>query len=198
MKIENDIRFSKTSRGYKAILSYRIEDDVIKKMADNIESELFDRMARMRGYRRGNEIDNDSQEIDEFAKDYCNTFVSSTAAGDAITRIMAKLQSVGNDAAEPDVLGADGLPIKVGETVYLESFGRPFTVVGFDGAYLKDADGGLMRADCATHTPPDTQERIDDDATIHPYEGCGNKAIWDDDGKHPAFCPWCGGTVVNQ
>lgn len=67
---------------------------------------------------------------------------------------------------EPEVLAADGLPIKIGDTVYLESFGRPFTVVGFDGAYIKDADGGLLRADCATHTPPDTQERIDKDALM--------------------------------
>ena len=65
---------------------------------------------------------------------------------------------------EPEVIGADGLPIKIGDTVFLESFGRPFTVVGFDGAYLKDADGGYLRADCATHTPLDTQERIDEDA----------------------------------
>lgn len=71
---------------------------------------------------------------------------------------------------EPEAIGADGLPIKIGDTVYLESFGRPFTVVGFDGAYLKDADGGYLLADCATHTPPDTQERIDADATISSYD----------------------------
>lgn len=64
---------------------------------------------------------------------------------------------------EPEAIGADGLPIKIGDTVYLESFGRPFTVVGFDGAYLKDADGWHLRADCATHTPPETQEQIDED-----------------------------------
>lgn len=29
---------------------------------------------------------------------------------------------------EPEAIGADGLPIKIGDTVYLESFGRPFTV----------------------------------------------------------------------
>lgn len=67
---------------------------------------------------------------------------------------------------EPEVLAADGLPIKVGDTVYLESFGRPFTVVGFDGVYLKNANGGYLRADCATHTPPETQERIDKDALM--------------------------------
>lgn len=67
---------------------------------------------------------------------------------------------------EPEAIGADGLPIKIGDTVYLESFGRPFTVVGFDGAYLKDADGGYLRAACATHTPPDTQEQIDEDALM--------------------------------
>lgn len=64
---------------------------------------------------------------------------------------------------EPEEIGADGLPIKICDTVYLESFGRPFTVVGFDGAYLKDADGGHLRADCATHTTPDTQEQIDEE-----------------------------------
>lgn len=67
---------------------------------------------------------------------------------------------------EPEAIGADGLPIKIGDTVYLESFGRPSAVVGFDGAYLKDADGGYLRAACATHTPPDTQEQIDEDALM--------------------------------
>lgn len=37
---------------------------------------------------------------------------------------------------------------------------------------------------------------VDDDGSYD--TGCGNKAIWDDDGKHPAFCPWCGGTVVSE
>lgn len=78
---------------------------------------------------------------------------------------------------EPEAIGADGLPIKIGDTVFLESFGRPFTVssrhVGFDGAYLKDADGGYLRADCATHTPPDTQERIDEDACKNACEYFG-------------------------
>lgn len=37
---------------------------------------------------------------------------------------------------------------------------------------------------------------VDDDGSWD--TGCGNKAIWEDDGNHPAFCPWCGGTVVDQ
>ena len=78
---------------------------------------------------------------------------------------------------EPEVLGADGLPIEVGDTVYLESFGRPFTVVGFDGSYLKDADGGLLRANYAMHTSPDTQELINEDASMHPHEYCKKYGI---------------------
>lgn len=89
---------------------------------------------------------------------------------------------------EPEAIGADGLPIKIGDTVYLESFGRPFTVVGFDGAYLKDADGGYLRADCATHTLPDTQEQIDEDASKNACEYFGYEGKECDFGC-PAFRP---------
>lgn len=65
---------------------------------------------------------------------------------------------------EPDVLGADGLPIKAGETVYALQGEDPLIVSGYDGEFLKIKSGGLLRADYATHTPPDTQKRIDDDA----------------------------------
>lgn len=69
---------------------------------------------------------------------------------------------------EPEVLGADGLPIEAGQTVYTEFSGSPLVVEKIEGAYLLDAGGTMLRADCATHTPPDTQERIDDDATMPP------------------------------
>lgn len=65
---------------------------------------------------------------------------------------------------EPEVLGADGKPIKVGETVYALQGEDPLIVSGYDGEFLKIKSGGLLRADYATHTPPDTQERIDEDA----------------------------------
>ena len=65
---------------------------------------------------------------------------------------------------ETEVLGADGLPIKAGETVYALQGEDPLIVSGYDGEFLKIKSGGLLRADYATHTPPDTQKRIDDDA----------------------------------
>ncbi len=64
---------------------------------------------------------------------------------------------------EPEVLGADGLPIKVGETVYPLQGDGPLVVSGYYGEFLSLETGGLLRADYATHTPPDTQERIDED-----------------------------------
>lgn len=74
----------------------------------------------------------------------------------------------------PDVLGADGKPIKAGETVYRTD--APITeavVVDFrkydDGSIdvVCSEKGGKVRAfyspSLLTHTPPDTQERIDED-----------------------------------
>lgn len=69
---------------------------------------------------------------------------------------------------DPEVLGADGLPIKVGETVYALQGEDPLIVSGYDGEFLKIKSGGLLRADYATHTPPDTQERIDMDSWRSP------------------------------
>lgn len=74
----------------------------------------------------------------------------------------------------PDALGADGLPIKVGETVWGILRGSK-GIVNFlnddSTAYVEWDDGRWFPSiDCCnlTHTPPDTQERIDDDATILP------------------------------
>ncbi len=82
----------------------------------------------------------------------------------------------------PDVLGADGLPLKVGEVVYSAWYGRrnpPITSVhkagdtidGFPAEldFVRYKDGYDWAKDL-THTPPDTQERIDDDATLPPRE----------------------------
>lgn len=85
------------------------------------------------------------------------------------------------------VLGADGLPIKVGETVWY--VGEPIVrgtveAVG-EGEVMLAGDGVYAPLDL-THTQPDTQERIDDDATIKlrncPF--CGGEATgyeWSDD-----------------
>lgn len=76
----------------------------------------------------------------------------------------------------PEELGADGLPIKVGETVWGILSGSK-GIVNFlnddSTAYVEWEDGrwspGVL-CDHLTHTPPDTQERIDDDATLPPRE----------------------------
>lgn len=93
---------------------------------------------------------------------------------------------------KPQVLAADGLPIEVGETVWLADYekadkgamigfgkwsemkvldnDRPYSVYDIE---VKNAGGGIAGFCCAadlTHTPPDTQERIDDDATMPPRE----------------------------
>lgn len=85
----------------------------------------------------------------------------------------------------PEALGADGLPIKVGETVYRTD--APITeavVTGFRGYDDGSIDvvcsekGGKVTAfynpSLLTHTPPDTQERIDEDAKkgLGEYWGC--------------------------
>lgn len=76
----------------------------------------------------------------------------------------------------PEVLGADGLPIVVGETVWGILSGIEGTVSSMNDdstAYVKWDDGRWSPCiDCCnlTHTPPDTQERIDDDATLPPRE----------------------------
>lgn len=77
---------------------------------------------------------------------------------------------------ERPVLGADGLPIKVGETVWYD--GAEYVVdrvyTASDGDYSVDLEFGDLRSatnvwpQLIDHTPPDTQERIDDDATMPP------------------------------
>lgn len=88
---------------------------------------------------------------------------------------------------ERPVLGADGKPIVVGETVYELSDGTAWQVtelhrseprisvvsVGDNGV----TRGGWFLASEYTHTPPETQERIDDDATMPPAEYCAVRGI---------------------
>jgi len=62
------------------------------------------------------------------------------------------------------VLAADGLPIKVGETVYLTDDNVPFEVQSVRDGAAKDEFGEWYDSGLLTHTRPDTQERIDKDA----------------------------------
>ena len=69
----------------------------------------------------------------------------------------------------PEVLGADGLPIKVGDVVYELSRDDALTVCEVNVQYIhaKKESGAAwnnLTAKYLTHTPPDTQARIDADA----------------------------------
>lgn len=94
----------------------------------------------------------------------------------------------------PEALGADGKPIKVGETVYPidgEWIGIPLEVSGIESpasvkVYLSAGKSWTtFHADSLTHTPPDTQERIDEDAlkSCVKYWGCNDLSC----GKCPAL-----------
>lgn len=65
----------------------------------------------------------------------------------------------------PEVLGADGLPIREHETVYDTETGEAYIVrlprAGTGKTFF--ADGGYRDPAYLTHTPPDTQEKIDRD-----------------------------------
>lgn len=79
----------------------------------------------------------------------------------------------------PEVLGADGKPIMVGDTVYGVNNGHRYTVMGLpapsnetvynsndDRLHLIHDESGLdaiFPASTLTHTPPDTLERLRDD-----------------------------------
>lgn len=79
----------------------------------------------------------------------------------------------------PEVLGADGKPIMVGDTVYGVNNGHRYTVMGLpvpsnDPIYnsnddrlhlIHDESGSdaIFSAQKLTHTPPDTLERLRDD-----------------------------------
>lgn len=85
----------------------------------------------------------------------------------------------------PEALGADGLPIKVGETVYLANDGIEGTVKELlvdEKAYIEWCDetftpGVLCKN--LTHTPPDTLERLRDDITEWRAECANPGSGWD-------------------
>ena len=96
----------------------------------------------------------------------------------------------------PEVLGADGLPIKVGDAMWSLSGAGPLTVTslhtddptpdGGDSPWADLDDDGLyswIYAGSLTHTPPDTQERIDADA----LKSCVK--YWDCDDFSCGKCP---------
>ena len=101
-------------------------------------------------------------------------------------------------AKEPEVLGADGEPIREGETVWDSTspndptsstvwrHGGPLKVLRRNdvraGFVICENDQGIP-LDCLaadlTRAAPDTQERIDDDATSDPATYCNEVLGWD-------------------
>lgn len=91
----------------------------------------------------------------------------------------------------PEVMGADGKPLNEDDTVYgtgreqhrytvqvpysiNEAVGQRFCVQCYD-----HDEGNITWCDPSmlTHTPPDTQQKIDDDATMPPAEYCAVRGI---------------------
>ena len=80
----------------------------------------------------------------------------------------------------PEVLGGDGLPIVEGDVVYELGKDEALTVYEVNAQYIhtKKENGAVwnnLTAEYLTHTPPDTQERIDSDAvssSFAKYWGC--------------------------
>lgn len=96
----------------------------------------------------------------------------------------------------PDVLGADGLPIVEGDVVYELGRDDALTVYDVNAQYIhaKKENGAAwnnLTAEYLTHTPPDTQERIDEDAqkSTLEYWGCRDASCEccpaETDGKTP-------------
>lgn len=101
---------------------------------------------------------------------------------------------------KPDVLDADGVPIKVGDTVYYVVEGTAYEVVGLHGGTIDVKAIGIggdnatrwIGSKNLTHRQPDSLERIEEDArkSIGTYWGCIDVIDCDDcpsriDGEKP-------------
>lgn len=91
---------------------------------------------------------------------------------------------------ESEVLGADGLTIKVDDTVWFANSANATEFVvaemSTDSEYSvrmrlpesPEQDGQWFLPQVLTHTPPDTQERINDDASMDPSTYCDEVLGW--------------------
>lgn len=75
------------------------------------------------------------------------------------------------------VLDADCAPIKVGDVLYRTTDGMKVTVARLGKWYFVDEEGCALTPSYFTHREPDTQERIDGDATIAPGWYCAKYGI---------------------
>ncbi|TNU89017.1 hypothetical protein FIC87_12520 [Eggerthella lenta] len=105
----------------------------------------------------------------------CEKFIFTSSMGgvcqlqDADGNIVNVMHGERVKRPQPEVLGADGLPIKVGQTVY-GGDGRTWSVTAIRGGEYNvlavGSAGGQrkgLRASWLTHAQPDTQARIDED-----------------------------------
>ncbi len=111
----------------------------------------------------------------EFTED--GTYVKDEPDGDWSTSLEVTTNRLKRPA--PEVLGADGKPIVVGETVWSIHEGI-VKALNVNMAYVEWSDGRWspsILCDKLTHTPPDAQQKIDDDATMPPAEYCAVRGI---------------------
>lgn len=157
--------------------------------------EWLDRCALMRPrYDNGDPVD-----MEDFGDPESDDFAWYTVSDSGDWTIYAHAISpdpIEGDISErverpaPEALGADGKPIVVGETVWntfswhkgvvKELNAKALKVNGKSTAYVEWSNGRwspCIRLDHLTHTPPETQERIDDDATMPPAEYCAVRGI---------------------
>lgn len=85
---------------------------------------------------------------------------------------------------EPEVLGADGEPIRKGETVYDVATGDRYTVFGLppfnNGPVRLNGYRNSAISSCnLTHTRPETQKLIDKQSKMHPLAYCRYVLKWD-------------------
>lgn len=120
----------------------------------------------------------------EFTED--GTYVKDEPDGDWSTSLEVTTNRLKRPA--PEALGADGLPIVAGETVhpiYGAWFGIPLEVIGIEQpasvkVSLPSGKGWThFQADCLTHTPPDTLERLRDDITEWRADCANPGSGWD-------------------
>lgn len=109
----------------------------------------------------------------------------------------------------PEVPGADGLPIEEGETVWDTESGKELSVCAIANAdagmiQCSDDDGYCEDYDARhlTHTPPDTQQRIDADAlkSTASYWDCLGRSCVDCPAEIDDKRPWerCGASSCEQ
>lgn len=110
-----------------------------------------------------------------------------TGTLDAICNRIIELIEHGGERVkrpEPEVFGADGKPIRKGETVYDVATGYSYTVFGLppfnNGPVRLNGYRNSAISSCnLTHTRPETQKLIDNQSKMHPLAYCRYVLKWD-------------------